>query len=366
MTDGPVPESEPEDQPLLEPMATVDPMPPPPSVETTRHLLGASFDLLTRTSEDQRRASFYIGLVVLGTVGPLALASWALEVVSIHRTTREMASVFTAGAETWLGLLEVLAGVGLLVAAIESRSMAAAILGGHLVGRPVTVRAALARSRMIFWRVVVGSVIVGIPVLAAQLALSALSAVTLGTETDTSVVSSVLAAAVVGGPLAYLLSGIVLGDVDPFEAVRRSFRVFRARKLAGALVAAFETIATVLVVLGLGVGLDVALRLFGGLGLGPESGPAGLALMTLAILAGVFALGTLVYTAYAIAIAPQIVMFVGLTRATFGLDHVRPGGGRDPDLARPGRGQFRWLTRGLVLAIAAGGLGLAVFLVFLG
>jgi hypothetical protein len=277
-----------------------------------------------------------------------------------------MASVFSAGAETWLGLLELLAGVGLLVAAIESRSMAAAILGGHLVGRPVTVRAALARSRMIFSRVVVGSVIVGIPVLAAQLALSALSAVTLGTETDTSIVSSVLAAAVVGGPLAYLLSGIVLGDVDPFEAVRRSFRVFRARKLAAALVAAFETIATVLVVLGLGVGLDVAFRLFGGLGLGPESGPAGLALMTLAILAGVFALGTLVYTAYAIAIAPQIVMFVGLTRATFGLDHVRPGGGRDPDLARPGRGQFRWLTRGLVLAIAVGGLGLAVFLVLLG
>jgi hypothetical protein len=342
------------------------PAPPVPAVETTRHLLGASFDLLTRTSDDQRRASFYVGLVVLGMVGPLALGSWALEVVSIHRTTREMASVFDAGAETWLQLLELLAGLGLLVAAVESRSMAAAILGGHLVGRPVTVRAALARSRMIFWRVIVGSIIVGIPVLAVQLALSVLSAVTLGAQTDTSIASSVLAAAIIGGPLAYLLSGIVLGDVDPFEAVRRSFRVFRARKLAAALVAVFETIATVLVVLGLGVGLDVALRLFGALGLGPESGPAGLALMTIAILAGVFALGTLVYTAYAIAVAPQIVMFVGLTRATFGLDHVRPGGGHDPDIMHSGRSRFRWLTRGLVLGIVAGGLALAAFLVFLG
>jgi len=42
--------------------------------------LGASFDLLTRTSDDMRRASFYIGLVVLGTIGPLAIASFALEV----------------------------------------------------------------------------------------------------------------------------------------------------------------------------------------------------------------------------------------------------------------------------------------------
>ena len=304
--------------------------------------------------------------MVLGTVGPLALASWALEIVSIHRTAREMALIFDPGAETWLQLLELLAGIGLLVAAVESRAMASAILGGHLVGRPVTVRAALARSRMVFWRVIVGSIIVGIPVLTVQLALSALSAATLGAQTDTSIVSPVLAAAVVGAPFAYLLSGIVLGDVDPFEAVRRSFRVFRARKLAAALVAVFETTATVLVVLGLGVGLDLALRLFGGLGLGPESGPAGLTLMTIAILAGVFALGTLVYTAYAIAVAPQIVMFVGLTRATYGLDHVRPGGGRDPEIDRPGRPRFRWLTRSVLLGIVAGGLGFAVLLVILG
>jgi hypothetical protein len=346
----------------IEPTQPADAIPPAPSVETTRRLLGASFDLLMRTSDDQRRASFHIGAVVLGTVGPLALASWALEIAWIRRTASEMDSIFLAGADAWLQLLELLAGIGLLVAAVESRAMASAILGGHLVGRPVTVRAALARSRMVFLRVIAGSIIVGIPVLATQLALTALSAATLGPQTDMSVVSSVLAAALVGAPFAYLLSGIVLGDVDPFEAVRRSFRVFRARKVAAALVAVFETTATVLVVLGLGVGLDVALRLFGGLGLGPESGPAGLALMTIAILAGVFALGTLVYTAYAIAVAPQIVMFVGLTRATFGLDHVRPGGGRDPEIALPGRPRFRWLTRPLLLGIVVGGLGLVALL----
>ena len=63
---------------------------PVPAVESTRRLLGASFDLLTQTSDDMRRASFYIGLIVLGTVGPLAVASFGLEVVSIHHTRREM------------------------------------------------------------------------------------------------------------------------------------------------------------------------------------------------------------------------------------------------------------------------------------
>ena len=179
-----------------------------------------------------------------------------------------------------------------------------------------------------------------------------------GKQTDLSVVSSTLAAALAGAPLAYVLSGIVLGDVSPFEATRRSFRVFRARKLAAALVAVFETAATLLVIVGLSAGLDIAVRIFEALGLGTSSGPAGLALMTLGIMAGVFALGTLIYTAYAIAVAPQIVMFVGLTRATLGLDHVRPGGDRDPAMTRPGRRRFRWLTIGMLAAFVGGLLGL--------
>ena len=202
--------------------------------------------------------------------------------------------------------------------------MAAAILGGHLVRQPVTVREALARSRMVFWRVIVASIILGVPVYIAQTALDAALASVLGTEADVSLVSSVVVAAVVGAPLAYLLTGIVLGDVDPFEAARRSFRVFRARKLAAALVAVFETVAVLLVVLGLGAGLDIALRVFDALGLGSDSGPAGLILITIGVAVGAFALGTLIYTAFAISVAPQVVMFVGLTRATIGLDHVRP------------------------------------------
>jgi hypothetical protein len=337
-----------------------------PAVETTPRLIGASFELLKRSSEEMRRASFYIGAVILGTVGPFALASWALEVASIHMTRAQMDATLDDGGEATLVFLSSIAVAGLLVAAVESRAMATALLGARLAGHPLSVRGAVARSRMSFWRVIVGSFTVAIPVGAAQLALTAVFTSLFGRQTDLSVVSTALAAALAGSPFAYVLSGIVLGDVHPFEAARRSFRVFRARKLAAALVAVFETAATILVVIGLSAGLDIAVRIFGALGLGTNSGPAGLALMTLGIVAGVFAFGTLIYTAYAIAIAPQIVMFIGLTRATFGLDHVRPGGDRDPAITRPGRRRFRWLTIGMLLAFAGGVLGLAAFLVVLG
>ena len=346
-----------------EPPPSIEPAPPlVPAVESTRRLLGASFDLLSRASDDMRRASFYIGAITLITLGPFALAAWATEVVSIHRTAREMESLLVHGAAGWYGLLGTVAGLGLVVAAVESRAMAAAILGGHYAGRPVEVRSALARSRMVFWRVVAVSLIVGVPVLIVQQAIGLAFVAVLGPETDVSIVASTLAAGLVGAPLAYLLTGVVLGDVAPVEATRRSFRVFRARKVAAALVAVFETIAVLLVSLGLGAGLDVALRVFGALGLGPESGPAGLALVTMGVVAAVFALGTLIYTALAISIAPQVVMFVGLTHATFGLDHVRPGGDRDPAIRRPGARRFRWLTIPVLIGLVVGVVALAGFL----
>jgi hypothetical protein len=78
------------------------------------------------------------------------------------------------------------------------------------------------------------------------------------------------------------------------------------------------------------------------------------------IVAGMFAVGTLVFTVYALTIAPQVVMFVGLTHATYGLDTVRPGGRDDPDAApRTGSWRFRWYPRPMLLGFVLGGIGLA-------
>ena len=121
-----------------------------------------------------------------------------------------------------------------------------------LRGVPSRSARLLARSRAVFWRAIVASLIVSIPVAIAQALVGAAFEGALGAQADVSLVSSTLVAAIVGAPLAYVLSGVVLGDVEPFEATRRSFRVFRARKSAAALVAVFETIAILLVFLGLG------------------------------------------------------------------------------------------------------------------
>ena len=329
-----------------------------PPVSSTRALLGASFDLLGRSSEEMRRASFYVGAVVLGTAGPLALATWAIEVIGLDRTNAQMRRALDEGGGWMLALLGLIAAIGLTVAIVESRSMAMAVLGGQMAGRPVTPRQALARSRSVFWRAIVAAIIVAIPIGIVQSAAETLFVSMVGRPIDISIVISTLAAAIVGAPLAYVLAGVVLGDVEPFEAVRRSIRVFRARKMAAAIVAAFETTAVLLILAGLSAGLDVALRVFSALGLGPDAGPVGQALPPVGIVATIFAAGTLLYTVYAITVAPQVVMFVGLTHATIGLDRVRSGGSHDPDARRPGTRRFRRFTRSMLLGFGLGILGL--------
>lgn len=329
-------------------------IPAPP----TRHLVGASFEVLSRCSEEMRRASFYVGAIVLGTAGGYALAAWAVEVMGVHSTVTEIEAAMAGALGGWLGLLGLVGVLGVIAASVESRAMAAAILGGRAAGRPLTVRSALARSRATFWRVIGASIITAIPLGVVQGIALVLLAGVAPTATELSLAVTVLVAALVGAPFAYLLTGVVLGDVAPFEAMRRSFRVFRARKAAAVLVALFESIAQLLILLGLSAGLDIALRIFSALGLGVDSGAAGIVLTTLVIVIGVFAVGTLIFTVTAISIAPQVVMFVGLTHATMGLDHVRPGGDRDPEAPRSDQHRFRPFTRPMLLGFVFAIVGL--------
>ena len=342
--------------PLIQPRPyaglPLDPAPP------TRRLIAASFDLLARSSEEMRRASFYIGAIVLGTGAAYAVAFWAFEVATVHDTVAEANEALVGPFAGWLGLLGVIGAMGLIVASLESRAMATAILGAHVTRRPLSVRAALARSRSVFWRVIVTSIIVAIPVGIVQFCVAAALAIVVPQATELATAMTILIAAMAGSPLAYLLSGVVLGDVNPFEATKRSFRIFRARKAAAFVVALFESIAQLLILFGVSAGLDIALRVFQALGLGAQSGAAGILLTTLMILAGIFAVGTLLFTVTAISIAPQVLMFVGLTHATIGLEHVRPGGDRDPDARRAGQLPFRRFTRPMLLGFVFAVVGL--------
>jgi hypothetical protein len=346
--------------PLLPPAAPAAPPRPDIPLVTTGRLLAASFDLLGRSGTDMRRASFYIGLIVLGTVGPFALASWGLLVVETGRGFEPFEEGVGTNAEALFAGLGLLAFAGLVVAWVESRSLAMTVLAGRMVERPVSTRRALARSRRMFWSAILASFMAGIPVLFVQGTVNQVFAPMLGEAVEATVITSTLVTALIGGPFAYVLAGVVLGDVNPFEALRRSFWVFRARKLAAAIVVVFETITALLVLFGIEAGLDLVLRLFQGLGLGPEAGTVGLAATTIGVVAVTFAFGTLIFTVNAITVAPQVVMFLGLTHATVGLDRVRPGAPDDPDIRLPGRARFRWLTRPMLLAFMLGALGLAL------
>jgi hypothetical protein len=332
-------------------------LPPPPAVQSTRRLLGVSFDLLTQSTAAMRRASFYIGAIVLGTVGPLALATIVLDVTS-PQGLQDFGRIARGAAGVWYALLAFLAYAGLIVAAVESRTMAAAILGARYAGRPISVAAALARSRMAFWRAIAASIIVTVPVSIATNIVDSVVVRFSNGSTGASLVVALVIGILIGAPLAYLLTGIVLGDVGAIESARRSIGVFKARKLAAALVAGFESLAIVLVIIGLGAGLGLVLEVTDALGLGTHSGPLALALIAGGVVVAVFAFGTLIFTALAISIAPQVVMFVGLTHATIGLDHVRPGGDHDPAIRHQGRRPFHWVPIPMWFGIGFGLMGL--------
>ena len=338
------------------------PAPGPIPLATTRGLLGASFDLLTRAGPAMRRASFYVGLVVLGTVGPWVVAENLL-VAAYDATdvaTADAARLADlAGAEGPAAILGFIALAGLLVAAVESRTLAAGVLGGRMAGRPVPTRVALQRSRQTFWRAVVVSIVVAVPISVVQLVATTILEPVIGLAPDVAVVPSTLVSAVVGAPFAYALCGVVLGDVDPFESVRRSWKVFKARPAAAVVIALFESITILLVVVGLLAGFDLALRLFGLVSPALGAGTAARLVSSLGLLALAFAFGTLLFTVTAITVAPQVVMFVGLTHATIWLDRVAT--------VRPGEahGRFGWLTLPMRASIAIGALCLGLVILAL-
>ena len=343
--------------PLVPPVVSPTPITPP--LVPTRALLGAAFDLLLRSGPEMRRASFYVGAIVLGTVGPVVLATLFFGTGGFlfdPQPFDDLGASESAIAIVY-AILVTIAFVGLLVAIFEARNLGIAVLGGQFVDRPLSTSRALTRSRRAFWATVGAALLVGIPVGIAQFVTTAI----IGEADETGEVSTVvstLVGALVGAPFAYTLTGVVLGDVGPIEALRRSFRIFGVRRAAAFLVVLFESVALLLVILGLGAGLDLVIRAFDAVGLSPEAGGIGLVLTAVVAAAIVFASGTLLFTVYALTVAPQVVMFVGLTHATFGLDRVRPGGRDDPN--RPGSGapRFRWFSAGMILAFVVAGAGL--------
>ena len=219
-----------------------------------------------------------------------------------------------------------LALAGYVVAGVESRTLATAVIGGRAEGRPLRLRESIAVARRRFWAVFGANVVVGTHRGARRRPWSRCRSAwrwATSRRSTTGCRSSI--GTLVGAPFAYVAAGIVLGEVGVFESIPRSFRLARARKRLALVVALFSILSQFIVLFGISIGGDVVLRVLDGTGIG-EAFPAALAIPVAAALT--FAFGTLLFLVEAITAAPAVYAFAALTHYTHGLQAGRDGAGR--------------------------------------
>jgi hypothetical protein len=329
--------------------------PPPAPMPGAWSTLSGGLDLSLAANRQLREASVYIGLLTLALVGPfvviiLAFGSaqggfdWLGDALVGIRP--DMVPV-DGSVATYLFVSGVVAFIGFFVISVESQIIAVAILGGRALGRPMALREALHRSRQVFWRVVGASILVGFLLIVPNLVLSAVLASTFDQASEASTVIATGVGALLAAPFAYIVSGIVLGDVGAGEAVRRSTRLARARWRLAIAVSSVGAVVAYIQLFAVGAGVDILSRFGGALHLGFDSTTGTIAL-SLVVLTGVLAIGSLTFTLTALRDAPQIVAFVGMTGYGAGLDRSRRvEGARLP---------VRWVSIPMAITIAIGAL----------
>jgi len=319
-----------------------------------RGVVTYGLQLASAGSAELRRASLYIGLLTLGLLGPALLYGLAL-LVHFRITGVRSFPDFVSDPSTLAAFLgfEALAGaavLGWLAVTIDGLLIAISLLAAREGEQAFTLQQATIRARQAFWRMIAGSLFVGVVSVAVEIVVLVLLGNSSGTNQGATLIATLIATLVVA-PFGYVATGIVLGDVGAWEAVRRSVRLARARPTIAVVVALFAFVASAIQTFAVSAGLDVVARIGVFLHLGVDAGWFAFALIVVAALAFVVALGSLAFTVSAIVAAPQVAAFLGLTFYSGGLDRARGAGSeRGP--------KFRWITRPMlalmvILAIAS-------------
>lgn len=316
--------------------------------------LGGGLDLSLSANRELRRASVYIGLLTLALVGPFVVIVLAFAGVqggfdwigdALIGLQPELEPV-DGSVGAYLVISGIVALIGLFVIGIESQIMAAAILGGRALDRPMTMREALRRSRQVFWRVTRASLLVGLILLIPNLILTLTLQSIFGATSEAPTVILTGGTALMAAPFAYIVTGIVLGDVGARESVRRSALLARARWRLAIAVSAVGAVVGYIELFATGAGVDVLARVGTALHLGFDSS-AGTVALAVVVLIGVLAIGSLTFTLAALRDAPQVVAFVGMTGYGAGLDRSRdPFGGA--------RRLERWISIPMAISIVIG------------
>lgn len=312
------------------------PPPPPPRPRVwpgVGAVLSGSLDLVTQSRIPLRNASLYIGLLGVLTTGPSMLALIAPGV--------DLFAEPPSGVSGWTALTLLIASLAIVAIGIEAEIIGIVILGGARAGRPMTLIEALRRSRQVFWRVVRASIVVGIATYVVSLVLQVVLGGIFGEATDAAPIGAGLLAAVITAPFIYVPVGIVVGDVQALESIRRSIRLARARFRLAVVASLFSVVAQFLLVFAASAGVDLVLR-----GLEPFRGEletldtanaGGFAVIAIGGSIALFAYWTLTFTVGALTAAPQVVAFLGLTGYSRGLDGAREAAEGEPARDRPAR-----------------------------
>ena len=305
----------------------VQPDAPTPTMPRTLAIVGSGLDLNVAASAEIRRASLYIGLLWLLSVGPIAVA---LAAFTAHQGGFEWLQRIASGSRSMfvlnpgfglVFLLLLLLGFAcLLSVALDAQLLAVILIGARATGRRFDLRTALALARLRYWRLVRASLLIGLILLIPRFFINqiVMNRLPAGTEAQALVATAI--DILVSAPFAYVAAGIVLGAVGSREAIRRSWRLARARWRLALLIGIVNTAVTYIATFALGAGGDILVRLGTAFGLGATMGPVQVAVLAAIVAVAIVSIGSLVMTIGALTAGPQVVAFLGLTGYSRGLD----------------------------------------------
>ena len=290
--------------------------PPRPLTALTEGISAAA-----ATARPLRTASIYLGLLTAAFAGPaVAVFLWIESIAaSIPPDTGPGPGADAiADLELRSVTLILVAVLGVIAVMIEGAAIGIFLMAARVTGRPVSLRAAIERSRQVFWRLVRVGVLAGVVQgIAGYVWVTVTNPPAAGDVPDVSVDPFV--GTLVTIPFLYANVGVVLADDSGRNAIRRSFWLVRRYKRLAVALGLFAILSGVVETLALGSGLDIVIRLFDALHLDPAAGGASLAATFLLALALVAAVGSLLFTVGAVVSAPQVVAWVGVGQPVNGV-----------------------------------------------
>ena len=225
----------------LEDYSAAEATPAPPALSRrppgARETLGRGLDLSLASSRDVRRASLYIGLLTLLSLGPVAAAIAAVSVnlggldwmVFLLSGDSSVLRPIPVGALAFAEIAVIAGGICFAALAFDAQLIALAVVGGRAAGWPISLRRAIRIARARFWRLVWASTFVGLILLLPRRVAENAANNVFGPRTEAAGLATTAIDAFLLAPFVYVGAAVVLAQVNPQEAVRRSIGMARAR-----------------------------------------------------------------------------------------------------------------------------------------